>query len=96
MCCVIYSAICFSETQTMSKPIVFVTGNANKLKEVMMILGEAFEGKVFYHWISAMKIMCLFGQLICITLFCAFATRIPSYWITVVIFETKILSNIFN
>lgn len=30
----------------MSKPIVFVTGNANKLKEVLMILGEAFEGKV--------------------------------------------------
>lgn len=36
-----------SDTQTMSKPIVFVTGNANKLKETLMILGEAFEGKVF-------------------------------------------------
>lgn len=30
----------------MSRPVIFVTGNANKLKEVVMMLGETFEGKV--------------------------------------------------
>jgi len=30
----------------MSKPIVFVTGNANKLKEVLQILGESYREKV--------------------------------------------------
>lgn len=30
----------------MSSPIVFVTGNANKLKEVVQILGDSFMNQV--------------------------------------------------
>lgn len=30
----------------MSKPVVFVTGNANKLKEVLQILGESYREKI--------------------------------------------------
>jgi len=30
----------------MSKEVVFVTGNANKLKEVVQILGESYREKV--------------------------------------------------
>lgn len=36
----------------MSSPIVFVTGNANKLKEVVQILGECFVNQVKMSMIS--------------------------------------------
>ena len=35
----------------MSKQVVFVTGNANKLKEVVQILGESYREKV-NAWVS--------------------------------------------
>lgn len=41
------------ETSEMSSPIVFVTGNANKLKEVVQILGDSFMNQV--------KFLMLFG-----------------------------------
>ena len=36
------------DCNNMAKPIVFVTGNANKLKEVVQILGTTFPQKVMY------------------------------------------------
>ena len=45
----------FAETKNMAKPIVFVTGNAKKLEEVVQILGKSFPHKVISNKKSTLK-----------------------------------------